>query len=50
MQKTVGDTSRFYVYGLDGKLLAELDGDGTPIVEYAYLNGQPLAMWREEGV
>ena len=33
-----------YRYGLDGELLAILDDTGQPVREFAYLNGQPLAV------
>jgi RHS repeat-associated protein len=31
-----------YVYGLNGELLAELDGSGRVLHEYVYLDGRPL--------
>lgn len=33
-----------YRYGLNGELLAETTVAGTPVSEYIYLNGRPLAM------
>ena len=33
-----------YVYSLSGQLLAEMDDAGTPLREYLYLNGQPIAV------
>ncbi len=38
-----GITTR-YVYGEDGKLLAELNAAGAVLTEYIYLEGAPLAM------
>ncbi|MCC5809174.1 MAG: RHS repeat protein [Ectothiorhodospiraceae bacterium] len=34
-----------YVYDAHGRLLGEYAGDGTPQREYAYLNGQPIAVF-----
>lgn len=33
-----------FIYDNDGLLISENQADGTPIREYVYLNGQPLAM------
>jgi len=41
--KITATTTRF-TYGLNGELLMESDGTGSPQVEYIDLNGQPLAM------
>jgi len=35
-----------YVYNLEGRLIAEAQ-NGTVTVEYAYLDGEPLVMWRD---
>ena len=43
-KQTSTGTVTGYVYGLTGELLAELDVAGTPLAEYIYLNGQPLAL------
>ena len=37
-----------YHYDLNGKLIAETDGNGKMIAEYVYLNGQPLAMMTKQ--
>lgn len=42
--KTVGGITTRLVYGLDGKLLAEMDVTGTVLREYVWLNGLPLAV------
>ena len=46
-QKTNTQTnkSRYYLYGLNGELLAETDQDGNVLMEYLYLNGQLLASY-----
>ncbi len=36
-----------YLYDRDGRLITEAKDDDTIAVEYAYLNGEPLAQWRE---
>jgi len=43
---SVGNTH--YLYDLGGRLIAEADGSSGEIqVEYTYLDGEPLAMWRD---
>lgn len=42
--KTVAGVTTRYVYGRRGELLAERNGAGEIVQEYAYLNGQPLAL------
>jgi RHS repeat-associated protein len=42
--KTASGITTYYLYGLEGELLAELDATGAPQVEYIHLNGAPLAM------
>lgn len=42
--KSLNGQERRFVYGVDGKLLAESLVDGTIVEEYVYLNGQPLAL------
>lgn len=46
--KGSGADQTHYVYDLEGRLIAEAQ-DGTVTVEYAYLDGEPLVMWRESG-
>ena len=43
VSKTVDSLTTQYRYGTDGALLAELDGSGSVVREYIYLNGQLLA-------
>ena len=42
--KTVSGVTTRFVYGLDGKLLAELSATGAVQREYVWLNGLPLAV------
>jgi YD repeat-containing protein len=41
-----GDTQ--YIYNLSGRLIAEANANGEVQVEYAYLDGEPLTMWRDD--
>ena len=43
IRKTVNGQTINFRYGPDSKLLGEYDGDGNPLREYIYLEGQPLA-------
>ena len=48
VRKTLADgTTIHYVHDLQGRLIAEAGGEGTVTVEYAWLEGEPLTMWRE---
>ena len=38
-----------YHYDLSGRLIEETAGNGKLLVDYVYLNGQPLAMIRKQG-
>ena len=50
VHKMLGDgTAVHYVYDLEGRLIAEADGSGAVTVEYAWLDREPLAMWRGDG-
>ncbi len=42
--KTVGGVTTVFQYDLDGKLIAELDANGHPLRQHAYLDGSPIAM------
>lgn len=42
--KLNSNEERFYVYGLQGELLAEADGSGEVVREYVYLRGSPVAV------
>ena len=42
--KTVGSVTTHFVYDLNNNLIAETLADGTPIRDYFYLNGEPLAV------
>jgi len=47
VSKTVSSDTTMYFYGPGGELLAEIDGGtGTTTAEYAWLNGEPLAHFR----
>ncbi len=46
VSKTANGTTRHYLFDRQGQLVGEANSDGSEPVEYAYLNGQPLAMWR----
>lgn len=49
VSKTSSIDTTHYIYDLDGRLIAEGTDTGDVLVEYAYLDGEPLAMWRLEG-
>jgi RHS repeat-associated protein len=42
VEKVSPSDSRSFIYGLNGELLAELDGAGTVLHEYVYLDGRPI--------
>src|SRR6185369_7402153 len=42
--KIAGGTETHYIYGLDGKVLAETDSAGHVLQEYVYLDGAPWAL------
>jgi YD repeat-containing protein len=42
IKSTPAETRKF-IYGLNGELLAEIDGNGKILHEYVYLNGMPVA-------
>ena len=44
ISKTVGETTTHYLYDLNSQLIAETLLDGTPLREYIYLDGEPLAL------
>lgn len=44
IRKTVGERTIHYHYGPDGLLLGESLAEGTPLRDYIYLNGEPLAL------
>ena len=46
VSKTANGTTRHYLFDQQGQLIGEANSDGAEAVEYAYLNGQPLTMWR----
>jgi RHS repeat-associated protein len=50
ISKNVGGSTTQFIYGLNGELLAELDGSGTVLREYVYLNGAPLAVIDASGI
>ncbi|MEZ4354847.1 MAG: RHS repeat-associated core domain-containing protein [Myxococcota bacterium] len=43
VRRVVDGVERLFIYGPGGGVLAELDSVGDPIVEYVYLEGEPLA-------
>lgn len=43
VEKTTGATKTLFVYGLNGEILGEYDGSGTPIQETIWLDGRPVA-------
>jgi hypothetical protein len=45
VSKSDGTTTVHYHYGLNGELLAETDGAGIVLKEYAYLEGVPIALF-----
>ena len=44
IRKTTNGRTVYYHYDLDNQLLAETLADGTPLREYVYLDGEPLAV------
>jgi len=49
VQKTSGSDETHYIYDLSGRLIAEADGStGAVQVEYSYLDGEPLTLWRDD--
>ena len=44
IRKTVGATTTHYLYDLNSQLIAETLADGTPLREYIYLDGEPIAV------
>ncbi len=42
--KTLGGTTTHYLYDLNSQLIAETSVAGTPIREYIYLDGEPIAV------
>ncbi len=49
--KQNANTHTHYFYDLEGRLIGEADASSGEIkVEYAYLDGEPLVMWREAEV
>jgi RHS repeat-associated protein len=44
VQRNASDGETTYVFGHDGQLLAEADGEGRITREHVYLNGAPLAL------
>ena len=48
-KKVVGTTTSYYLYGLDGDLLAEVGSGGTVGTEYVYLEGMPVTLTTPEG-
>ena len=44
IKKTTGTETTLYYYDQGGQLIAELDATGTPVKEYVYLEGMPLAI------
>ena len=44
ISKTVGEQTTHYIYDLNSQLIAETLADGTPVRDYFYLEGQPLAV------
>ena len=44
ISKTVGSQTILYHYDLDSRLIAETLADGTPIRDYFWLDGEPLAV------
>lgn len=47
VRKTSSSADTHYLYDLNGLLISEANNTGSVDVEYAYLDGQPLAMWAE---
>jgi len=48
--KTAGGTTTVYHYDLNSALIGESTATGTPVVDYVYLNGAPLAQLRDGAV
>ena len=49
VEKNNSSGTTHYLYDLDGRLVAEADGStGDITVEYSYLDGEPLVMWRSD--
>lgn len=48
VSKTTGDKTTYFIYDLFGKLLMEADDQTGELVEYAYLDQQPLVLWRSD--
>lgn len=48
VRKANGATETHFLFDLSGRLIAEADGSGVISVEYAYLDGEPLVMWRDD--
>jgi RHS repeat-associated protein len=44
VKKTVGSETVLFHYDYDGNLISETDGSGSPLRDYIYLNGEPVAM------
>jgi RHS repeat-associated protein len=44
LHKTIGTTTIHYLYDLNSRLIAETLVDGTPLREYIYLDGEPVAL------
>jgi RHS repeat-associated protein len=44
IKKVVSGTTTYYHYNLPGNMIAESSGDGTPLRDYIYLNGERIAM------
>jgi len=44
VKKTAGGLTTCYVYDLNSNLIAETNGDGTPLKDYIYLGSEPVAM------
>ncbi len=49
VRKTNAADETHYIFDLEGRLISEADSNGLISVEYAYLDGAPLAMWHDEG-
>jgi RHS repeat-associated protein len=44
VKKVTGGVITYYHYDADGKLIAEIAVDGTPLRDYIYLDSEPVAM------
>jgi len=49
VRKTVGTVSTHYAFDLEGRLLGEYDGTGSPIQESVWLGSTPVATIRPDG-